>query len=119
LAAAAYSYCEVAGFRAKALQYGGEPAEVENKSWLAFNQSGFVRFVFCEAVFLVTIPVAFVVDSYWPVLIGAVLSLPLIAWECWPSVRNRTRYAASLEAAGAPSYLLGRPQDPTRPQDLR
>lgn len=111
LAAAAYAYCEVAGFRAQPLPYGGDPAEVENRSWQAFNRAGFVRFVLCEAVFMVTIPIAFVVDSYWPILVGALLAVPLIAWECWPSLRNRRRFAASLEAGGAPSYLLGRTQD--------
>jgi hypothetical protein len=111
LAVGAYSYCELAGFRAKPLGPGGDPAEVENQSWLQFNKAGFVRFVICESVFMVTIPIGFIVDSYWPILIGAVLALPLIAWECWPGVRNRRRYAAALESAGHPSYLLGRPQD--------
>lgn len=68
LAVAAYSYCELAGFRAKPLGPGGDPAEVENQSWLQFNRSGFIRFALC-------------------------------------------RFAASLEAGGHPSYLLGRPQD--------
>ncbi len=111
LAVAAYSFCELAGFRALALPPGGQPAEIERESWQKFTSSTFVRFALCEAVFLVSIAIAFVVDSYWIVLIGAVLALPLVAWEVWPSRRNQQRFAAALESAGHPSYLLGRPQD--------
>lgn len=111
LAVGAYSFCELVGFRAQPIQPGGRPAEVENQSWLAFNKSAFLRFVACDAVFMVTIPIAFVVSSYWPVLVGAALALPLIGWEAWPSKRNLQRFAAALESGGHPSYLLGRPMD--------
>ncbi|QNE22215.1 hypothetical protein F1D05_35315 [Kribbella qitaiheensis] len=46
-----------------------------------------------------------------PIPIGAVLALPLVAWEAWPGRRNQLRFAAALESAGHPSYLLGRPQE--------
>ncbi|TDU86864.1 hypothetical protein EV138_0380 [Kribbella voronezhensis] len=111
LAVGAYSFCELAGFRAPAVPPGGQPAEVEKQSWQRFTSSTFVRFALSEAVFLVSITIAFVVDSYWIVLVGAVLALPLVAWEAWPGRRNQQRFAAALEAAGHPSYLLGRPQD--------
>ncbi len=110
-AVGAYAFCEVAGFRAEPLEHGGRPDDVQARSWQLFTTSTFVRFAICEAVFLVSIPLAFVVDSYWVVLTGAVLAVPLLAWEVWPGARNQQRYAAALEARGVPSYLTGRPQD--------
>ncbi|TWD83579.1 hypothetical protein FB561_4745 [Kribbella amoyensis] len=117
-AVAAYSVCELAGFRTAPMQHGGTPAQVEAASWQRFTASTFVRFAICEAVFLVSIPLAFIVKSYWLVLVGAVLGLALLVWEVWPGARNQRRFAAALEARGVPSYLTGRPQDYTRPRDL-
>jgi hypothetical protein len=111
LAVSAYSCCELVGFRTAPLPPGGQPADVERQSWQRFTSSTFVRFAICEAVFLLSIAVAFVVSSYWIILIGAVLALPLVAWEAWPGRRNQLRFAAALESGGHPSYLLGRPQD--------
>ncbi|TCC50009.1 hypothetical protein E0H75_17085 [Kribbella capetownensis] len=111
-AALAYAFCELAGFRAPALEYSARPAaEIEAESWRRFTQSTFTRFAVCEGVFMLSIALAFVVDSFWVVLVGAVLALPLVAWEVWPGPRDQQRFAASLEARGTPSYLTGRLQD--------
>jgi hypothetical protein len=119
-AAGSLTYCELAGFRAKPLAPGGTAAEVESESWRLFNTSTIRRYVAADLAFLVTIPIGFVVDSVWPILLGTALSLPLVAWETWPGTRNRKRFAATLEAGGHPSYLLGRPADSQeRPRDLR
>lgn len=115
-AAAAYSLAELIGFRTVPLEHGGQPADVQAESWRRFTSSTFLRFAICEAVFLLSIPLAFVVDSFWVVLVGAALAIPLVAYEVLPGRRNQERFAASLEARGVPSYLLGRPQD-LRPQD--
>ncbi|MGC4942772.1 hypothetical protein [Kribbella sp. DT2] len=118
LAAAAYSFCEVLGFRTVPLAYGGRPADVEAESWRRFTSSTFVRFAVCEAALLLSIALAFVVDSFWVVLLGAVLAVALILLEALPTTRNQQRFATSLEAGGAPSYLLGRAQDTDhRPHD--
>lgn len=115
-AALAYAFCELAGFRAQPLEHGGEPAEVEAASWARFTSSTFVRLAICEAVFLSSVPVAIIVDSYWVVLVGAALGLPLFVWEAWPGPRNQARFAAALEARGVPSYLSGLPQDGLSPR---
>ena len=107
VAAGAYAFCELAGFRTPPLEHSDRtPEEVEAESWARFRTSTFIRFAMCEGVFLVSIPIAFVVDSFWVVLVGAAIALPLFAWEVWPSVRNRQRFAASLESGGVPSYLV-------------
>lgn len=111
-AALAYAFCELIGFRAAPLEHTGtSPADVEADSWRRFTSSTFVRFAVCEAVFMISIALAFVSDSFWVVLIGAALALPLFYYEAWPDTRNRQRFAASLEAGGIPSYLTGRVQD--------
>ncbi|GAB3820334.1 hypothetical protein [Kribbella italica] len=119
-AVGAYAICELVGFRTAPLPYGGRPADVQAESWRRFTSSTFVRFALCEATFLVSIALGFVADSFWVVLVGAVLAIPLIVLEVLPGTRNQQRFAAALEAGGAPSYLLGRPQDlADRPQDYR
>jgi hypothetical protein len=111
-AALAYAFCELAGFRTPPLQHSDRPpAEIEADSWRRFTTSTFLRFAVCEAVFLISMPLAFLVDSFWVVLIGAVVAVPLFFWEVWPGARNQQRFAAALEAGGVPSYLTGRVQD--------
>lgn len=111
-AALAYAFCELAGFRTPPLQHSGRPqAEIEAESWRRFTTSTFLRFAVSEAAFLISIPLAFVVDSFWVVLIGAVVAVPLVFWEVWPGARNQQRFAAALESGGVPSYLTGRVQD--------
>ncbi|MER7250040.1 hypothetical protein [Kribbella sp. NPDC000426] len=116
-AVGAYSVCELVGFRAAPLDgslagsTARSAAEVEAESWRRFTTSTFTRFAVCEAVFLVSVALAFVVESFWVVLIGLVLALPLFFLEAWPGVRNQRRFAAALESRGMPSYLGGRLQD--------
>jgi hypothetical protein len=111
-AALAYAFCELVGFKTAPLQHSSRtPAELEAASWQRFTSSTFVRFAVCEAVFLISMPIAFVVDSFWVTLIGAVVAVPLVFWEVWPGARNQQRFAAALESGGVPSYLTGRAQD--------
>lgn len=111
-AVGAYSICELIGFRTPPLEYSNRPAaEVQADSWRRFTASTFTRFAVCEAVFMISVALAFVAQSFWVVLIGAVLALPLFYWEAWPGERNQQRFAAALEARGVPSYLTGRLQD--------
>jgi len=111
-AALAYAFCELAGFRTPPLAHSDrQPEDVGVESWRRFTASTFVRFAACEAVFLVSIPVGFVTDSFWVVLIGAVIAVPLFFWEAWPSTRNQQRFAAALESGGVSSYLTGQVQD--------
>jgi hypothetical protein len=107
-AALAYAFCELFGFRTSPLRPsdGQTPAAIGADSWQRFTASTFVRFAVCEAVFLVSLPLAFVVNSFWVVLIGAALAIPLLLWEVWPGARNQQRFAAALESGGAPSYLV-------------
>jgi hypothetical protein len=111
-AVGAYSICELAGFRTPPLEHSSRSAaEIEADSWRRFTASTFTRFAVCEAVFLISVALSFVAESFWVVLIGAALALPLFFWEAWPGERNQRRFAAALESGGVPSYLTGRLQD--------
>ena len=110
-AVVAYAFCELFGFRAKPLDQAGDPAEVAEQSWQRFVNSTHVRMMICDVTFLITIPLGFIVQSFWVVLLGLVLALPLGFWEAWPGPRNQQRFAAALESRGVPSYLTGRLQD--------
>ncbi|TDW93964.1 MULTISPECIES: hypothetical protein [Kribbella] len=111
-AVGAYSICELVGFRTPPLEYSNRPAaEIQADSWRRFTTSTFTRFAICEAVFLISVALSFVAESFWVVLIGAVIALPLFFWEAWPGERNQRRFAAALESGGIPSYLTGRLQD--------
>ncbi|MFD7156993.1 hypothetical protein ACFV9C_20510 [Kribbella sp. NPDC059898] len=108
VAGAAYAFCELAGFRTPALEYSDRSAaDVERASWARFTASTFTRIALCEAPFMVSVALAFVVQSFWVVLIGAVAALPLFLLEAWPGERNQRRFAAALESRGIPSYLVG------------
>lgn len=108
VAGGAYACCELAGFRTPPLEYSNRSAaEIEADSWRRFTASTFTRFALCEAVFLVSVALAFSVHSFWVVLIGAVIALPLFFLEAWPGERNQRRFAAALESRGIPSYLTG------------
>jgi hypothetical protein len=115
-AAGAYTVCEFVGFRTPPLEFSNRPAtDIATESWRRFTASTFTRFAVCEAVFLLAVALSFVADSYWVTLVGAVLALPLFFWEAWPGERNISRFAAALEANGAPSYLTGPYQDTIKP----
>jgi hypothetical protein len=60
---------------------------------------------------MISVALAFVAQSFWVVLVGAALALPLFLLEAWPGDRNQRRFAAALESGGTPSYLMGRLQD--------
>ncbi|WP_427894407.1 hypothetical protein ACQHIV_14085 [Kribbella sp. GL6] len=108
VAGASYAFCELVGFRTLPLEYSNRSAaEVERESWQRFTASTFTRFAVCEGAFLVSVALAFVVQSFWVVLIGAVVALPLFFLEAWPGERNQRRFATALESRGIPSYLTG------------
>lgn len=105
IAVSAYGLCEVV-IRPAPLGPEGDPEQVRTRSRQQFVSAGFVRLAICEPVFLFGIALGFVADSYWPVLIGGVLVLPLMWWEVWPGPRNKARFAAALERGGHRSYLV-------------
>lgn len=61
----------------------------------------------CTASIVFAIVMGFLFDRYagWPILIGGVPSLAVMAFEIWPSVRNTAMTQVMLDANGAESGL--------------
>ena len=65
------------------------------------------KLAYCEAGVIFAVIVGFVTPyGGWPMLIGGVPGLALIAFETWPSLRNTSMTAAMLDSEGAESGLV-------------
>ena len=65
------------------------------------------KLVICEASVIFAVVVAFVgTSAAWPILVGGVPGLALLAFEVWPSLRNLSISAAMLETDGAETGLV-------------
>ena len=104
VAVAAYGICELL-LKPAPLRAQDDVDQVGRASSQRFASALFARFAVCEPVFLLGVALAFVAESYWPVLIGAVLAVPLLWWEAWPGPSTRRRFAAALERGGHRSSL--------------
>lgn len=67
------------------------------------------KFVYCEGAVLVCVLAAFVVDrAAWPIVIGALPGLGVLAFETWPSPRNLSLIEAMLDSDGGSAGLMAR-----------
>ncbi|MGJ9422718.1 hypothetical protein [Aeromicrobium sp. CF3.5] len=67
------------------------------------------KFAYCEGAVLVCVILAFAVDhAAWPIVIGALPGLAVLAFETWPSPRNLSLIEAMLDADGGSSRLMER-----------
>jgi hypothetical protein len=86
---------------------GGDPHEMQERAIGIFAGQIVRKLAFCEAGIIFAIVVGFVTSySGWPMLIGGVPGLALLAFETWPSLRNTSMTAAMLDAEGADSGLV-------------
>ncbi len=84
-----------------------DPAENQRRAVGIFAAQTVRKLVFCEAVVLVSILVAFVGSwGGWTILLVGVPGLFLLGWETWPGLRNLSMTAAMLDAQGADSRLV-------------
>lgn len=61
----------------------------------------------CQAPVVISVLVGFLGNyAGWPVLLGGLPALGLLAFEVWPSIRNTSMTAAMLDARGAKSELV-------------
>lgn len=99
---------EVAGYRLPPLSRSTAPGEATTATALhRFRDAMVLRFALSEAVAIVSIAAAFVVDSGGLLVVGlgCAISLVLLAVHVWPWRRPVERSAAALEAEGARSGL--------------
>ena len=86
---------------------GGDPHEMQEEAVGIFAGQIVRKLAYCEAGVIFAVVVGFV-TSYggWPMLIGGVPGLALLAFETWPSLRNTSMTAAMLAAECADSGLV-------------
>lgn len=84
-----------------------DPDELLDRAVGVFAAQTVRKLVICEAAVVLAIAFAFVGGwAAWPLVIGGVPGLALLAFEIWPSVRNLSITAAMLEAEGARTGLV-------------
>lgn len=67
------------------------------------------KFAYCEGAVLACIIVAFAFDyAAWPIVIGALPGLAVLAFETWPSPRNLSLIETMIDANGGSSRLMER-----------
>lgn len=85
-----------------------EPADDQrNQAINVFAGQTLLKLYACTASIVFAILIGFLFRSYagWPIVIGGVPSLAVMAFEIWPSVRNTAMTQVMLDANGADSGL--------------
>lgn len=97
---------ETVGYRLRPLEsdLGDDAAAREARTrWQA---AMIQRFAISELAALGALVLAFVIDGgVWVYVLGALVSLALMAIHVWPGARSVARSAEALEANGRPSHL--------------
>ena len=98
---------EAVGYRTAAITPGTPDEEARRTALMHFVSALVRRFALSEAIALISIALAFVVEEggYVLVLLGCATSLVLMVVHVWPGARPVNRTAASLERDGARSGL--------------
>ena len=86
-----------------------EPAdELTNQAVSVFAGQTLLKLYFCTASIIFAIIIGFVFRNHagWPILIGGLPSLAVMAFEIWPSTRNTSMTEVMLNAEGAEAKLV-------------
>ena len=95
------------GLRAPALPPGTHGDEAASAGLAAYRSLMVLRFALCEAVAIIALVAAFVVEPQTAktYLVGGTFSLLLLAWHVWPTDRGIRRIEAQLDRDGGQSGL--------------
>ena len=97
---------ESIGYRVEPLDPGLSERDAAVSARTRWQASMMVRMVLIEAIAILSLAAAFVIDGgVWTYVGGAVVSLALLAVHVWPSSRSVTKSADALEARGQASFL--------------
>ncbi len=84
-----------------------DPDEMQAEAVGVFASQIVRKLAYCEAGVIFAVVVGFIAPyGGWPMLIGGVPGLALLAFETWPSLRNTSMTAAMLDSDGAESRLV-------------
>lgn len=95
------------GFNTGPIALGTEPEQAKREALGKHQTSILLRLALSEAIALGSIAVAFILTEgqLLAYVIGAVISLALMAWFAYPSARNIRRVESALDASGVRSGL--------------
>lgn len=81
--------------------------DAQSRAVSSFAGMTLMKLYICTAAILVAIVVGFLFrdSAGWPILIGGVPSLAVLAFEVWPSLRNTSMAEVMLDSDGAESGL--------------
>ena len=97
---------EATGYRPTPLDPSMSDADAAAAGRVRWQSSMILRFAVIEALAIVSLAAAFIVDGgVWTYAVGALVSLGLMAVHIWPGSRSVTRTAEALESAGQDSFL--------------
>lgn len=97
---------EAIGYRPQPLDPSMSDEDAATAARTRWQSSMILRFALIEAIAIVSIVVAFVVDGgVWTYAVGALVSLALMALHVWPAARSVGKTADALEAQGQSSFL--------------
>ncbi|MFL6090407.1 MAG: hypothetical protein ACJ71Z_09730 [Aeromicrobium sp.] len=106
--AAAAFFAERVWLDARPLDPAEPPEELQAEAVSVFAGQTLLKLYYCTASIIFAIIVGFVFRNCagWPILIGGVPSLAVMAFEIWPSARNTSMTEVMLNANGAESKLV-------------
>lgn len=97
---------EQIGYRASPISPSTEPGQAARRAQEQWRTSTMLRFAISEAVAIISLAGAFVLDGGFFILLGGVaVSLTLMVLHVWPSARVIDKVAGPLEADGARTGL--------------
>lgn len=105
-ALAAY-FAERVWLDAKPLDPNDSPDSLQDQAVSVFAGQTVLKLYFCTASIVFAIIIGFVFREYagWPIIIGGVPSLAVLAFEIWPSTRSTSMTEVMLDSNGAKSRL--------------
>ena len=106
--AAAAFFSERVWLEARPLDPADPPEDVNSQAVSVFAGQTLLKLYFCTASIIFAIVIGFVFRNHagWPILIGGVPSLAVMAFEIWPSARNTSMPEVRLNADGAAAKLV-------------
>jgi hypothetical protein len=105
--AGAAFFSERVWLEAEPLDPADSADEQQSQAVSVFAGQTLLKLYACTASIIFAILMGFIFDRYagWPILIGGVPSIAVLAFEIWPSVRNTAMTQVMLDANGAESGL--------------
>ena len=106
--AAAAFFSERVWLEARPIDPANPPDEATSQAVSVFAGQTLLKLYICTASIIFAIVIGFIFRNHagWPILIGGLPSLAVMAFEIWPSTRNTSMTEVMLNAEGAEAKLV-------------